>query len=141
MSGQTELARQCAAAMMSNDRASQRLGIVVDIPTAGSAVARMTVTSDMLNGFDICHGGVLFTLADTAFAFACNAYNDLSVAASGSVDYLLPAHAGDELTATATEELRSGRRGYYRVDLCNQEGQLVAVFHGRSAARGEPLLK
>ena len=95
----------------------------------------------MLNGFGICHGGYIFTLADTAFAFACNAYNDLTVAAAGSIDYLLPVEPGERLTARAVEDERVGRRGYYTVTITRDDGDTVALFRGRSASRSEPLLK
>jgi acyl-CoA thioesterase len=78
----TEIAQRCADAMVARDAASKALGIAIEIPQAGSAVAQMTVRDDMVNGFDVCHGGLLFTLADTAFAFACNAYDNVTFAAS-----------------------------------------------------------
>jgi len=117
------------------------LGIAIDIPAPGQAVATMRVRKDMVNGFDVCHGGIIFTLADTAFAFACNAYNRLTVAASANVDFLRPAKLNDELTATANEEHRGTRSGIYAVDVINQHGQTVALFRGRSASRDQALLK
>ena len=93
----TETAKRCAEAMFANDAASKALGIRVDIPEAGRASAHMTVREDMVNGFDVCHGGLLFTLADTAFVFACNGYDNLTVAAAASIDFLRPARLGDEL--------------------------------------------
>jgi acyl-CoA thioesterase len=86
----------------------------------------------MLNGHGTCHGGMLFTLADSAFALACNSYGDTTVAASGSIDFLLPAHEGDELTAVARELWRTKRNGIYEVQICNQSGAVVALFRGRS---------
>jgi acyl-CoA thioesterase len=126
--------------MYAKDAASQALGIRVDVRQAGRAVARMTVRQDMVNGFGVCHGGLLFTLADTAFAFACNAYDDLTFAAAASIDFLRPARLGDELQAIAREDYRGGRTGFYTVDVVNQRDETVALFRGRSASRGERLL-
>ena len=125
--------------MYANDRASQGLGITVEVNGEGCAVATFEVTESMLNGFDLCHGGFLFTLADTAFAFACNTYGVLTVAAGASVEFLHPARAGDRLTATARERSRRGRTGVYDVTICNQEGTEVALFRGRAHATGRPL--
>lgn len=133
-------AQACAEKMMAGDNASRALGIDVEITAVGQATATMRVREDMVNGFNICHGGLVFTLADTAFAFACNAYDDLSVAGSGHIEFLRPANLNDVLTATAREETRSGRNGFYTVDVNNQEGILVALFRGRSVSRGQPIL-
>lgn len=126
--------------MMAGDKASRALGIEVEIMAVGQASATMRVREDMVNGFNICHGGLIFTLADTAFAIACNAYNDLSVAGSGHIEFLLPAHRNDVLTAAAREEQRIGRNGFYTIEVRNQDGSLVALFRGRSVSRGEPIL-
>ncbi|HSM31244.1 MAG TPA: hydroxyphenylacetyl-CoA thioesterase PaaI [Woeseiaceae bacterium] len=136
----TETAQRCAEAMYENDAASKALGIRVDIPEAGRAIAYMTVREDMVNGFDVCHGGLLFTLADTAFAFACNGYDDLTFAAAASIDFLRPARLGDELRALAREDYRGRNSGFYTVEVRNQRDEVVAMFHGRSASRGEALL-
>ncbi len=136
-----EIARACAERMMREDRASQSLGIQVEIPAAGEAVATMNIEDEHLNGFGICHGGFLFALADTAFAFACNAYNDLAVAAAGQIEYLKPVTQGATLVATATEDGHNGKRGFYTVRIRDEEGELVALFRGRSSSRGEALLK
>ena len=133
-------ARACAAKMYANDRASQALGIEIEIPEPGSAVATMTVRENMVNGFDMCHGGLIFTLADTAFAFACNAYNDLTVAGAGTIDFLRSAYLGDELKAVALEEHRGTRGGVYAVEVVNQRAQFVALFRGRAISRGEALI-
>ena len=135
-----ELARACADRMYANDAASKALGIDIEIPEAGTAVAVMRVREDMTNGFDICHGGLIFTLADTAFAFACNAYDDVTVAASGTIEFLRPVYLDDELRAVALEEHRGQRSGLYAVEVVNQDGDSVALFRGRSVARGQPLL-
>jgi acyl-CoA thioesterase len=133
-------AQLCADKMYANDHASKAFGIEIEIPVAGSAVATMVVRKDMVNGFDICHGGMLFTLADTAFAFACNAYDELTVAGSGSIEFLRPSVRGDKLRAVASEEHRGRRSGIYNVAVRNQEDKLVALFQGRSVGRGEPIL-
>ena len=104
-------AQLCADKMYANDRASKALGIEIEIPDAGSAIATMHVRETMVNGFDICHGGLVFTLADTAFAFACNAYDELTVAGSGSIEFLRPSVRGDQLRAVATEEHRGRKSG------------------------------
>jgi len=135
----TRTARRCAETMYAKDAASQALGIRVEIPEAGRAVARMTVREDMVNGFDVCHGGLLFTLADTAFAFACNGYDDVTVAAAASIDFLRPARLGDELHALASEDYRGSKSGFYTVEVRDQRGETVAIFRGRSASRGKRL--
>lgn len=135
-----ERARACADKMYAGDKASQALGIDVEIPQPGAAVATMRVREDMVNGFDICHGGLVFTLADTAFAFACNAYDDLTVAAAANIDFLRPVSINDWLEATAGEDQRSEKTGFYTVTVKNQRAELVAVFRGRSRSRGENLL-
>lgn len=135
------LARRCADVMMSNDAASRALGISIEIPQPGTCIARMRVREDMVNGFDVCHGGLIFSLADTAFAFACNAHNRLSVAASANIDFLRPATLDDELTATAREQHAGKGGGVYVVDVVNQSGRAVALFRGRSASRAETLVK
>jgi len=136
----TALAKRCAETMYANDAASRALGIRVDVPSAGRANATMTVRADMVNGFDVCHGGLLFTLADTAFAFACNGYDDRTFAAAASIDFLRPAHLGDDLRAQAREDYRGSKSGFYSVEIRNQRDEVVAVFRGRSASRGEGLL-
>ncbi len=135
-----DLARRCADAMMANDRASKALGISVEIPTAGAAIATMTIREDMANGFDVLHGGLAFALADTAFAFACNAYDSQSFAASAQIEFLRPAVVGDVLTATAREDYRGRRNAYYSVEIRNQRDEVVSIFRGRSASNGSPLL-
>lgn len=140
MTDALELARACAAHMFADDLASQELGIEINISDAGSATATMTVTPAMINGHDVCHGGYVFTLADTAFAFACNAYNRVSVAAGASIEYLAPVRTGDRLTASAIERHRGRRSGTYDVEVHDQQQRLVAVFRGRAAVLDRPLL-
>lgn len=137
---QLEIAKRCANAMYEKDAASRRLGISVEVTCAGQAEARVEVTADMINGFDVCHGGYIFTLADTAFAFACNAYDELTYAGGASIDFLRPVRVGDMLVAVATERHRGGRSGVYEVTVSNQNGEEVAVFTGRSVATPETIL-
>ena len=133
-------AQACADKMYAADNASKALGIEIEIPEVGAAVALMQVREDMVNGFDICHGGLVFTLADTAFAFACNAYNDVTVAGSGTIEFLRPGYLGDTLRALALEEHRGRRSGLYAVEVLNQHDEFVALFRGRSISRGQNLL-
>ena len=135
-----DIARRCGDVMYAKDAASKALGIRVEIPAAGEASASMTVRDDMVNGFDVCHGGLLFTLADTAFAFACNAYDNQTFAAAASIEFIRPVLLGDELRALAREDYRGSKRGLYTVEVRNQHDEVVALFHGRSASRGERLL-
>jgi phenylacetic acid degradation protein PaaD len=134
-----EKARRSAAVMLENDTSSKALGISVDVPAAGSARASMTVRDDMLNGFGVCHGGLVFTLADTAFAFACNAYNDETLSIEADINWRKTAHRGDRLLAVASEDRREGRHGYYSVRVTNQDEALVAEFRGHSISRGQAL--
>ncbi|MEY8875170.1 MAG: hydroxyphenylacetyl-CoA thioesterase PaaI [Leptothrix sp. (in: b-proteobacteria)] len=131
-----ELAQQTAEAvregMYANDHAVRALGMTVDAVGPGRATVTMTVRRDMLNGFAICHGGLVATLADTAFAYACNAYNEMTVASGFSIDLLAPSREGDVLTAAAQEVQLAGRTGVYDIDVTNQRGERIAVFRGRS---------
>ena len=134
------IAKRCAGVMYAKDAASKALGIRVDVPAAGQAVASMTVREDMVNGFGVCHGGIVFTLADTAFAFACNGYDNRTFAAAASIDFLRPARLGDELRAVAREDYRGSKTGFYSAEVRNQRDEVVAVFRGRSASDGASLL-
>ena len=134
MMDELEIARQCAALMMAKDNAAKGLGIDIEIPGPGAAIARMTVTEEMLNGFSVCHGGYIFALADTAFAFACNAYDQRTVAAAANIDFLRSAYVGDTLVAEAAERQRGGRMGVYDVRVTNQNDDEIAVFRGKSYA-------
>jgi acyl-CoA thioesterase len=125
--------------MFADDRASRSLGMQLAHIAPGAATMTMRVRADMLNGMGICHGGLITTLADSAFAFACNAGNELTVAASLAIDFLAPAREGDLLTAKAAEVSQSGRNGVYDVSVTNERGELVAIFRGRShRVRGKP---
>jgi acyl-CoA thioesterase len=134
------IAKRCAEVMYSKDAASKALGIRVDVSEAGKAVASMTVREDMVNGFDVCHGGFVFTLADTAFAFACNGYDNRTFAAAASIDFLRPARLGDELRAIAKEDYRGSKTGFYTAEVRNQRDEVVAMFRGRSASDGVSLV-
>jgi len=127
-----QLAERVAATMFSNDRASQALGMRIATVTPGRAELTMTVRDDMLNGHAICHGGFIFALADSTFAFACNSYNRNTVAQGCSIEYLAPAHAGDVLHAVGVERSRGGRTGVYDIEVRNQNGRTVALFRGKS---------
>ena len=125
--------QQVGAHMFAADRASRGLGMRIVALGAGSARLEMTVRDDMLNGHEICHGGFITTLADSAFAFACNSRNQLTVAAGLTVDFLAPAHRGDLLSADAVEVSLAGRTGVYDIVVTNQDGVRVALVRGRSA--------
>ncbi|MNG67015.1 Acyl-coenzyme A thioesterase PaaI [compost metagenome] len=127
-----ELAQACADAMFSRDQATQGLGIRLLDAGPGQARLCMAVRADMIQGHGTCHGGFLFALADSAFAFACNSYDEATVALGCSIDYLAPALRDDLLTATASELSRKGRTGLYDVRIENQRGELIAMFHGKS---------
>jgi acyl-CoA thioesterase len=134
-----QLADKVREAMFANDRASKWLGMQIVRVMPGQAVLQMTVREQMLNGHDICHGGLITTLADSAFAFACNSYNELTVASGFAVDLLAPGRLGDVLTATCTEVSKAGRTGVYDCEVTNQNGQRIAVFRGRSyTVKGKP---
>ena len=131
------LAEQVRDAMLADDAATRLLGMrVVDL-APGRAVVTMTVRADMLNGFAICHGGLIATLADSAFAFACNSRNALTVASGFGIDLLKSAQLHDVLTATAQETSLAGRTGLYDVTVKNQADELIAMFRGRSYRLGE----
>ena len=134
------LAKACAKHMYDNDPASQGLGIDVGSVQAGYAEARMTVREDILNGHGSCHGGFIFALADTAFAFACNTYDNVTVASGASIEFLSPAFRGERLLARASEQVRGRRRGIYDVDVRTEDGRPIGLFRGHSHARNEPLL-
>jgi acyl-CoA thioesterase len=126
------LAERSAAAMYEHDLASRHLGIQVDQLAPGQATARMVVRDTMINGHNICHGGYVFLLADTAFAFACNTHGPVTVAATCDIDFLAPAHLGDELIAQATERHRAGRSGIYDVTVRLPDTTVIAEFRGHS---------
>jgi acyl-CoA thioesterase len=137
-----ELAEATREAMWEGDRASKLLGMRVLAIGPGTATVTMTVREDMLNGHDLCHGGLVTTLADSAFAYACNAYNEMTVAAGFDVNLMAAARRGDVLTAQARELARSGRTGVYDIEVSNQRGERVATFRGRSyTVKGRPVVE
>ena len=127
-----KLAEGCAAAMLERDLTSNSLGMTLKMVSPGKASMQMTVRGDMVNGHGICHGGIIFTLADSTFAFACNTYDQLTVAASAEINFVNAVKAGEVLTTTATETFRKGRNGIYDILVTNQAGETVAVFRGKS---------
>lgn len=128
-------AERAAAALFEADRASRSLGMRITAIAPYQCTVTMTVRADMLNGQANCHGGVIFALADSAFAFACNSDGVPTVSASSSIDYLVAAKEGDELTATARQLWEGGRSALYEVTVANQHGTRVALFRGRSHRR------
>jgi len=125
-------AERAAAALFAGDRASQALGMRITGVRPGWARVVMRVRADMVNGHALCHGGIVFALADSAFAFACNSYNESTVAAAAAIDFLAAAREDDELTAEASEVWRSKRNGIYEITVTNQRGERIALFRGRS---------
>ena len=125
--------------MFARDRAAQSLAMRITHIAPGEATIEMAVRDDMLNGFDTCHGGFITTLGDTAFAYACNTRNELTVASGLSVDFVAPGRPGDVLVAEAKELSQAGRTGVYDVTIRNRQGQLIALFRGRSySMKGKP---
>ena len=126
------LAERVAAEMFARDTASQAMGMRISKVGPGRAELTMKIRADMLNGHATCHGGFIFTLADSAFAFACNSANLTTVASGCSIDFIAPARENDVLTATGAERSLSGRTGVYDIEVRNQRGETVALFRGRS---------
>ena len=130
----TALAQRVGESMFAQDRASREF-MQMELLSCepGRALMRMTVREGMLNGHKICHGGLIFTLADSTFAFACNSYNVVAVAAGCSIEFLKPAHLNDVLTCEGVEQTLSGRHGIYDMRVSNQHGEVIALFRGKSA--------
>lgn len=126
------LADAVTQAMWSRDRTSQGLGMQILSVKPGYALMAMPVRADMVNGHHICHGGFIFTLADSAFAYACNSYNQNTVASGCNIDFLAPAHVGDLLEAEAVERSLAGRTGVYDITVRTRTGKTVALFRGKS---------
>ena len=127
-----QIAEYVRDGMLKNDAATKSLGMDVLAIGPGHATVTMRVRADMLNGHAICHGGFISTLADSAFAFACNSYDELTVASGFAIDFLAPARLGDLLTARCVEVSKSGRTGVYDTNVMNQREERIAVFRGRS---------
>ncbi len=137
MSEAEDLARACAETMWAQDNASQGLGMAIRDIAPGHAVLTMEVQPRMVNGHGLCHGGFIFTLADSAFAFACNTYNAINVAQHCAITFLRPARLGDMLTAEASERVREGRSGIYDVCVRALDGSVIAEFRGHSRTIGQ----
>ncbi len=129
-----DLAKQVGESMFAVDTASKdTMGMQLISCEPGRAVIQMTVKEMHLNGHKICHGGFIFTLADSTFAFACNSYNKVAVAAGCSLEFLQPGQLGDVLTCVGQEQALSGRHGIYDMKVTNQKGEVIAMFRGKSA--------
>ena len=141
MSDAQRIAERVRDHLWATDRASQGMGMRVEAIGPGSCTMSMTVREDMLNGYGTCQGGLLAALADSCFAFACNAYDEITVASGFNVEIVAPGRLGDVLAATAVEVSKSGRMGVYDVDVRNQRGERVVAFRGRSyTMKGKPVL-
>jgi acyl-CoA thioesterase len=127
-----QMANACSQAMHANDKTAHMLDMAIIEVRPGYAHLEMTVRKDMLNGHDICHGGMIFTLADTAFAHSCNTYNKVTVASGCTIDFAAPAFEGDRLRAIAEERHRKGRTGVYDITVYNQNNEALAFFRGKS---------
>jgi acyl-CoA thioesterase len=126
------LAERIAKVIEREDRASRWLGMRLDEVGAGYARLSMRVSEQMVNGHRVCHGGLIFALADSSFGYACNTHNQRALASSCSIDFLAPAQLGDELSAEARETARAGRSAVYDVRVTNQTGELIALFRGKA---------
>jgi acyl-CoA thioesterase len=127
-----EIAERCTEVMWPDDHAARGLGITILSTIPGGATVNMPVRQDMVNGHGICHGGFIFALADTNFAYACNSFNHRTVAAGVDINFVAPAHLGDTLTAVGSMRHQGGRSGIYDIEVTNQDGKTIAVFRGRS---------
>jgi len=130
--GRQAIAERATQALYDGDCASQMLGMKVESCGPGQATVSMRIRSDMVNGHRICHGGLIFALADSAFAFACNSHGDSTVAAGAAIEFLAPGREGDVLRAIAAERWRAGKAGIYEIEVRNQRDETVALFRGRS---------
>ncbi len=126
------IAERAAKALFDGDRASQVLGMTIESCGPGRATVSMRIRPDMVNGHRICHGGLIFALADSAFAFACNSHGHNTVAAGAAIEFLAPGREGDVLRAIAQERWRAGKAGIYEIEVRNQRDETVALFRGRS---------
>jgi len=130
--GRQGIAERASQALYDGDRASQMLGMKIESCGPGQATVSMRIRPDMVNGHRICHGGLIFALADSAFAFACNSHGDNTVAAGAAIEFLAPGMEGDLLRAVAQERWRAGKAGIYEIEVRNQRDETVALFRGRS---------
>lgn len=136
-----QIAERVRDAMLASDSSTRALGMQVLAVGPGTATVAMRVREDMLNGHATCHGGLIATLADSAFAYGCNSHNELTVASGFSIELLAPARLGDVLTARCVEQSRAGRTGVYDIEVVNQRGERIAMFRGRSyTLKGKPVV-
>jgi acyl-CoA thioesterase len=135
------IAERVADVMYKDDIAAQHLGIRIEEVGPGYSKLTMTVGPEMINGHDICHGGMTFSLADTAFAYACNSRNEATVAAGCSIEFLAPAMKGTKLTAVARETAKRGRQGVYDMTVTDDDGNVIAVMRGKSASLRRPVFE
>jgi acyl-CoA thioesterase len=135
------LARAAGEAMYEKDNASRGLGMTLEEIGPGYARMSMKVREDMVNGHDICHGGLIFTLADSTFAFACNSHNHVAVAQGANIEFLAPGKLGDMLTAIGEERHSAGKTGVYDIRVSNQDGRTIALFRGKSFRIGGHLVE
>jgi acyl-CoA thioesterase len=140
MSGADDLARRVAEAMLAREGTGPAWGLIIEEARQGYARVRMTIRDDMLNGHHSAHGGMIFSLADTAFAYACNSRNEITVAQSATIAFLAPAAAGEVLVAEGQETSRSGRSGVYQVSVKTADGRVIAEFTGLSRTIGGPVI-
>ena len=131
--GAVRRAQEAVQSLYAADRASQALGIRIMDVAPGRVRVEMTVRPDMVNGHGMCHGGIVFTLADSAFAFACNSHGEPMVAAGAGIEFLAPTPLGERVTATAAEISRTGRHGIYDVTVSDSACKVLAQFRGRCA--------
>lgn len=141
MSAADELARKIADTLRAREGTGAAWNIEIDDAREGYARIAMVVRADMLNGHKTCHGGMIFSLADTAFAYACNSRNVETVAQNATISFLAPGREGDRLMAECREQALTGRSGVYAVTVTNQKGEKIAVFQGLSRSLGGPVLK
>ncbi|MEQ9396986.1 hydroxyphenylacetyl-CoA thioesterase PaaI [Haliea sp.] len=141
MSSPEQLARDCGEALWVGDHACRALGVTLVAIAPGTATMTMRVRADMVNGHDLCHGGLIFTLADSCFAYACNSENFNTVAAGARIEFLAPARLGEELTASASQVQQGRRSGVYDVTVTNQAQQTIALFRGNSHRIGGHLVE
>lgn len=140
MSEADALARRVADAMLAREGTGPAWNLVIEEAREGYARVRMALRADMLNGHGIAHGGMIFALADTAFAYACNSRNEAAVAQNATITFLAPAQAGEVLAAEAEETARAGRSGVYRVRVSAGDGRVIAEFTGLSRTIGGPII-
>ncbi len=136
-----QLAHACTEALHENDFMAKRSGMNPVSLAPGKAVVTMHICREMLNGHKSCHGGMIFALADTAFAHACNNRNEVNVAMDCRIDFIKPAYEGDELTATACELHKGRSSSLYQTSVRNQHGKIIALFQGRSHQLNKPVIE